>query len=287
MLTPQAIKDQEFQIKFRGYDAIEVKSYLELLAEDYFELHEQNRVQAEEVESLVTEQEILLKEQERLENEVRLGQENNEEIQYEIQDGYKQKNEEIEELKKQVEEFKVTVAQLEEENDSYSEKIAELVKQRSLESQTMVVEEGELGKLRDKLELAEEKNRELIQEGLDFKTTILAAQKFADNLRETSEQESHALMAQAKADAEKFRKEAKEELAHLPKEIDALQKKKMEVREELEAVLHLYLENLDVFPEIKRESWEDDQSDLFQSIQLSDGEDLDLDNIDSDNMKLS
>ena len=42
-ITPQAIKDQEFQVKFRGYDAIEVKAYLELLAEEFFELHEQIR----------------------------------------------------------------------------------------------------------------------------------------------------------------------------------------------------------------------------------------------------
>lgn len=28
-ITPQAIKDQEFQVKFRGYDTVEVKAYLE------------------------------------------------------------------------------------------------------------------------------------------------------------------------------------------------------------------------------------------------------------------
>ena len=50
MLTPQSIKDQEFQTKFRGYEPIEVKAYLELLAEDFFELTEKNRVQAEEIE---------------------------------------------------------------------------------------------------------------------------------------------------------------------------------------------------------------------------------------------
>ena len=47
-ITPQAIKDQEFQVKFRGYDTLEVKAYLELLAEEFFELHEQNRKMAEE-----------------------------------------------------------------------------------------------------------------------------------------------------------------------------------------------------------------------------------------------
>ena len=47
-ITPQAIKDQEFQVKFRGYDAIEVKAYLELLAEEFFELHEARSRQDEE-----------------------------------------------------------------------------------------------------------------------------------------------------------------------------------------------------------------------------------------------
>ena len=71
MLTPQAIKDQEFQIKFRGYDAIEVKAYLELLAEDYFELSEQNRIHVEEIESLVAEQKSLTLEKEALVVEVK------------------------------------------------------------------------------------------------------------------------------------------------------------------------------------------------------------------------
>ena len=66
MLTPQAIKDQEFQVKFRGYDSIEVKAYLELLAEDFFELTEQNRTQEEEIESLRAEQEALSREKETL-----------------------------------------------------------------------------------------------------------------------------------------------------------------------------------------------------------------------------
>jgi len=34
-ITPQAIKDQEFRVKFRGYDEIEVKAYLELIAEEF------------------------------------------------------------------------------------------------------------------------------------------------------------------------------------------------------------------------------------------------------------
>jgi DivIVA domain-containing protein len=46
-ITPQAIRDQDFQTRFRGYDAIEVKGYLELVAEEFFELLEKIRHQEE------------------------------------------------------------------------------------------------------------------------------------------------------------------------------------------------------------------------------------------------
>ncbi len=103
MLTPQAIKDQEFQIKFRGYDAIEVKAYLELLAEDFFELTEQNRVQVEEIEALQAEQESLIRDKETLAVEVKESQDNADGIQSDIEEGYKHKDLEIEELKNKLE----------------------------------------------------------------------------------------------------------------------------------------------------------------------------------------
>ncbi|MDP3481389.1 MAG: DivIVA domain-containing protein, partial [Desulfoprunum sp.] len=63
-ITPQAIKDQEFQIKFRGYDSLEVKAYLELLAEEFFELHEQNRKLTEESTVFFDQNEVLQREKE-------------------------------------------------------------------------------------------------------------------------------------------------------------------------------------------------------------------------------
>ena len=255
MLTPQAIKDQEFQIKFRGFDAIEVKSYLELLAEDFFELLEQNRVHKEAIESLVSEQE-------KFEDEVRVGQEDRDEVNSKVQDECKEKGEELEKLRAQVEELKESVANLEEENSSSGEKIAELEEQSSFDNEAMAEEEKEIEELRKKLELAEEKNNEAVEEGLDFKRTIVAAQSFADNLRQTSEQEARALLEEARADVKKLRSEAKEELSRLPKEIEELQLRKVQVRDELKAILDSYLESLDV------------SSDLFQSIQIPDGEDV-------------
>jgi len=280
MLTPQAIKDQEFQTKFRGYEPIEVKAYLELLAEDFFELTEQNRIQAEEIESLLAEQEALLKEKETLVTELKISQENAEAIQTEIQDGYKQKDKEIADLKEQLEEWLTSTAALEEENSAYLDKINALEATLSGGQGESLQGQVEIEKLRGKLELLEEQNRELKQEGMDFKSTILAAQKFADNLRQASQEDARKIMEDARAEIEKFRSEAEAELARLPLEIEELNQKKNKVRKELEAILYGYLEALETPTNTESGGQEDDLSDLFQSIQLPDDEGVNSENID-------
>jgi len=274
MLTPQAIKDQEFQVKFRGYDSIEVKAYLELLAEDFFELTEQNRTLAEEIE-------VLHREKETLAAEVQANQEDAAGIQTEIQEGYEHKDREITELKEEVEKLKATVGTLEEENLEYLEKIKTLEDAAASESTDEQKELAELEKMRAKIEMLEERNAELKQEGVDFKTTILAAQKFADNLRETSHEEARKMMEDAKEEVEKFRLDAEAELARLPREIDDLNQRKAQVREELRLVLQSYLDGLDMFPEIDGTARDADLSDLFESIELPDDSVVDPDELES------
>lgn len=284
MLTPQAIKDQEFQIKFRGYDAIEVKAYLELLADDFFELTEQNRTQLEEIESLVAEQESLQREKQTLESEVKNSQENAEGIQSEIEEGYKHKDEMIEELTKQLESLEETVARLEGENNEYKRSVETLETELSGTQGVDKEKEVEYEKLKAKVNLLEEQNKELKQEGIDFKTTILAAQKFADNLRTSSEEEAQKMIEDAKLEVEKVKNDAFAELAKVPEEIKELNQKKYKVRDELKEVLNSYLAALDSFPENETSEVVDDLSDLFQSIQIPDGESVDPDDIDNINL---
>ena len=137
--------------------------------------------------------------------------------------------------------------------------------------------------MRGKIELLEEQNRELKQEGVDFKTTILAAQKFADNLRQTSHEDARKIMEDACAEIEKIRTEAEAELARLPKEIEELKQKKDKVRKDLENTLYAYLESLDAFLEKKSGEQEDDLADLFQSIQIPDGETIDPEDLEKIN----
>jgi DivIVA domain-containing protein len=271
MLTPQAIKDQEFQIKFRGYDAIEVKAYLELLAEDFYELTEQNRTQTEELEALQAEHEAVVREKDALAAEIRAGQENAEGIQSEIQEGYQHKDKEINELRAEVARQKTLLETLEAENKRKLEKLSSLEQKVQSETSGMAKDQAELERLRAKVEFLEERNNELKQEGVDFKTTILAAQKFADNLRETTQNEAKRMMDEARAEVEKFRTDSEAELAYLPKEIEALRQRKDAVREDLKRTLQSYLESLDIFPELQGKG-EDDLSDLFESIKIPDGD---------------
>ncbi len=272
MLTPQAIKDQDFQIKFRGYDAIEVKAYLELLAEDFFELTEQTRVQADEIESLRTEREVLQREKDNLAAEMRLSQENAETIQSQIDQGYKHKEKEISELRTELGVAQVRASTLAEENRAFLQKVNELEEKLAGGLGSSIHEQAEIEKLRARIEIMEEQNRELKQQGLDFKTTILAAQKFADNLRQTSEEDGKRIMEQARADVQKFREEAQAELSRLPKEIENLNQQRIKVRDELRTILQSYLEALEVFPNQEEAEKEDDLSDLFQKILLPEDE---------------
>jgi DivIVA domain-containing protein len=272
MLTPQAIKDQDFQIKFRGYDAIEVKAYLELLAEDFFELTEQNRLQMDEIESLRTEREVLQREKDSLAAEMRLSQENAETIQSQIDQGYKHKDKEISELRDELGAAQASAATLAEENRAFRQKVIELEEQLAGGLGSSIHERAEIEKLRARIEILEEQNRELKQQGLDFKTTILAAQKFADNLRQTSEEDGKRMMEQARADVQRFREEAQAELSRLPQEIEKLNQQRIKVRDELRAILRSYLEALEIFPNQEEAEKEDDLSDLFQKIILPEDE---------------
>ena len=274
MLTPQSIKDQEFQTKFRGYEPIEVKAYLELLAEDFFELTEQNRIQAEEIDSLQAENETLEAGREALAGELRIAQENAEGAQAEIHESCKHKDQEIDDLKVQLEGLQKSVAALEEENSSFLEEVATLEEALTSGEGTSKLGEAELAKLRGKIELLEEKNQELKQEGLDFKTTILAAQKFSDSLRQSSQEEARKIIDDAHAEIDRFRKEAEAELARLPKEIEELQQRKIKVRKDLEKTLYEYLEALEEKPR-KSAGQVDDSADLFQRIQLPDDGEID------------
>lgn len=304
-LTPQAIKDQEFQIKFRGYDTLEVKAYLELLAEEFFELHEQNRKLAEDSAALAEEKESLQREKEGLLKDIGKQREELESL----RDEAKRKDERNSSLQKEADELQTLLAGSRQETQLAKEMVESAegtMRQERENAATRLREEREAAevkiaatqegaqqlrleseKLQQRIQTLEEQNRELKKGEVDFKSTIVAAQKFSEDLKKRSEKEAKQLMEKARTDVENFRRQAQEELAHLPLEIEKLHKKRTEVRDELKMVLNSYLQNLDIFSEVEEAAREEDLTELFQSIQIPENGMIDPVDLEKINLKLS
>jgi DivIVA domain-containing protein len=303
-ITPQAIKDQEFQVKFRGYDAIEVKAYLELLAEEFFELHEQIRKKAEEFDILSSEKETLEAEVLALKNELQKQKElvetaqadtlrkNNELLA--IQKEVKELQANLEGSRKETELAKDVVNAVEKRMKTEQEKAAQRLTEEREAAEAKINEQkdrmqqlmNENDRLLHQLQMVEQQNTELKKGEMDFKSTIVAAQKFSDDLRKRTEEEARNMMVRAKQDVENFRRKAQEELAHLPLEIENLHKKRVEIREDLRRQLHGYLNSLDTFSESQDSDQDRDLMELFQSIQIPDVDSLEADDLDQVNLKL-
>jgi chromosome segregation ATPase len=132
----------------------------------------------------------------------------------------------------------------------------------------------EVEKLRAQVETLETQVAEFKKEEVDFKVALVAAQRFADDVRKKAREEADAMLEQAIDEVETFRRESEKELARLPVEIDTLQKQKEQVREDLKAVLITYLEQLDGTPAPSAPDIDDDLSQLFQSIPLGGDEEI-------------
>jgi len=258
-ITPQAIKDQEFQVKFRGYDAIEVKAYLELIAEEFFELFEQVRKQVEDIEGLVEEKEELVEQSESLRRDIASLQGKNDRMTTELE----QKNERNTARLQEIEDLKRRISDLEREH-------GEQEKELSSAKELLESEKREKEDLNSRFKVMERQWDEQKRVEIDFKDALLAAQTFSRDMKKKSEDEADGILEKARTDAEKLRRDTYQELARYPKEIERLKMKRTQVREDLRTVLTLCLENLDIFKEEANEPEEEDYSELFQSVMVSD-----------------
>lgn len=286
-ITPQAIKDQEFQVKFRGYDPIEVKAYLDLIAEEFFELHEGNRRQAEEAAETEAKRQELLQERDELLRAARDGEAYADELRKE----QFARESALMELQRKSDRLEGLVAALEQEKadllagrggreGDLNLEVERLQAQVQEKGNDMVRAEAELDQLRQRVAAFEKQVADARQDEMVFKSTIIAAQNFAEDLRKKAEQESRQAMDQARHEVEAYRRKAEQELASLPIEIERLNQQRLQVREELRAILETSLANLNAFgeePDGKSRMEDDDLADLFQSITLPDDEPVGLD----------
>ncbi len=279
-ITPQAIKDQEFLVKFRGYDAIEVKAYLELVAEEFFELFEQVRQQTDEIEGLTEEKQDLIDRHATLEGDMNALMGKNDRLTAEIEEN----NDRNTSLNREINELKSRIATLEKDLDTKGEDLEAARNQIEAEKEIAEKERKEKQDLLNRLAETERQWAEQKKDEIDFKETLLAAQKFSQDMKKGSEDEASEILAKARADAEKLRQDTLQELARYPKEIERLKAKRNQVREDLRTVLAICLESLDIFDDEKAE--EDDFSDLFQSVVVSDEGKVDLNDMSKLDMEL-
>ncbi len=263
-ITPQAIKDQEFQSKFRGYDTIEVKAYLELIAEEFFELLEDARKHTEEVEIFTEEKETLLAEKQSVEENALSFQEECEEKDTELAS----KQEEIALLEKIQEELNEKIQTLENEKLEQQEEIKAILEENRAKDAEIEGEKAQAIELQHQIDVLKKQTQNLDDAEVDFKSTLVMAQKFSNEMKEKSEAESQEIIDVAIEEAEKLRSETLEELARYPKEIEVLKKKRNQVKEDLEKILRVCLENLEVFGTVG--DYDDDTGELFQSIEIPD-----------------
>jgi DivIVA domain-containing protein len=256
-ITPQAIKDQEFRVKFRGYDEIEVKAYLELIAEEFFELSEQVRRQSEDIEGLIEEKEDLIELRSLLEGDMTALQRKYDQISAEAG----QTNAGNTTLLKEIEDLKAQVANLEWEGKEKEEKLTAV-------TGLLEDERKEKEALNSRLMTLEKQWGEQQEAEIDFKETLIAGQKFCKDLKKKSEEEAGQILESARTEALKLREETFQELARYPNEIERLKKKRDQVRDDLKTVLTLCLENLDIFNTVEADA--EDFSDLFQSVVVAD-----------------
>ena len=244
MITPQAIKDQEFQLKFRGCDPIEVKSYLELLAEDFFELHEAQRKQTKEFEELNAELTGVRKERDSLKAEVALHRGSAESVQQKVEEGYRYKDECIAGLTSELETITEEKMKVVGELQQLENSISDLGKREESALRDLIVEREQTEKLTDKIAHLEENIVELKQEGVDFKSTILVAQKFSEELKENAQTEADALVAAAKLESEDCRALALQKMEDVSLQIESLIRTRNEVRDELKNKLEGVLSSI-------------------------------------------
>jgi len=275
VLTPQLIKDQEFQQKFRGVDPLEVRDYLEIVANEFFELQEQCAEQLEELETLRDAKESTESYTGSLETDMEFTRK----ISDELKDSCAQKEIKLKESEQEVEELQLRIADMKQEETEHDEEISTMEALIEEGEVALKASETEKNTLVNKIVVLKEQNEELKKDEVSFKSTLASAQLFSEDLKEKSRKEADEMIADAHAEITQIRDNAHDELERLPIEIDALKNKKKEVKEDLKATLKSYLETIEVFfpDEDGRKvdqagtqtTQSDDNDELFQKIEVN------------------
>lgn len=240
-VTPQAIRDAEFQVKLRGYDQAEVKEYLERIAEDHLKLIERLDMQERSIEALSRDNHKLRQESKSCERKI-IDARNTVE---ETKNTRLQEKEQFEKQEWELKTLRRAVGQLEEE------KLASTKRQgladihiKKLQA-GMLQEQSREKELLQRMQLLEKQNQAAQREESDLKKALATAQKLSDGMIQDSEKQAREILTRARLEIEKLRRQAKEELAYFPAEIQRMREQHDKLKGQVRSILKNYLESFD------------------------------------------
>ena len=264
VITPQIIKDQEFQTKFRGYDPVEVKAYLDQIADEFFDLQERVRLQIDDLQTSHEEKELLEQQKSSLEASSAESRKMAEELR---QAGLLMEQK-LAAQTKELEGFRGWITNLEGDKKRLEEAVSSAEARIQKAEEALLQEKAEKESLARRIELMEEQQQEARKDEVDFRSTLAAAQQFCDAMKEKSKEQAEQLLEATRTEIEQIREAAQAELSRLPGEIEALRQKREEIRQVLRATLEAYLQDLDIAPATDEHRPEQESDDLFQKIQI-------------------
>lgn len=237
MSTPQEIKSQTFEIKFRGYEVNEVNAYLQRLSEMFLTLTNQTSAQTnqildlkEELTSLVLEKETLIGEVKKIQDNHKENKNKNKTIKLGEDTAAKAQN------LVEVEKLRTKVAVLEEMNNT--------LRQEELDFKTTITAAQNFS---NSLKEASEADARKLKEESETEAAKLKEESEARalELKEASEAEVAEQIEKLRNEMNDFEKQSTEERSQLLAEINTLKNQKEHVKGELKNTLHFYLNALD------------------------------------------
>lgn len=237
MTTPQEIKNQKFEIKFRGYEVSEVNAYLQRLSEMFLMLTNQTSAQTnqildlkEELTSLVLEKETLVGEMKKIQDNHTADKSKDKKIKLGEDTAAKAQN------LVEVEKLRTKVAVLEEMNNT--------LRQEELDFKTTITAAQNFS---NSLKEASEADARKLKEESETEAAKLKEESEARalDLKEASESEVAEQLEKLRNEMNDFEKQSTEERSELLAEINKLKNQKEHVKGELKNTLHFYLNALD------------------------------------------
>jgi len=225
-ITPQKIKDTQFRQKMRGYDVVEVRTFLERVAEEYLGRIEKQEADERQISELRQEVEQLRIQYEGWSKELAEGRKTIEHLTNECRREKKQNERQGRRLKT----FQITIDRLQQENNELLGK-SDLAHKRFREMKADLLKERSTHKkMQNAIQLLEKRNIQAKKQEEYLKKTLAAADKFSEDLIQKSEQQASEIFNRTRKEIARLRSEAREELAHFPSEIKKMKEEYSRVR---------------------------------------------------------